>query len=183
MTGSGSLPHRRPGARRQGRAPARPVRRALGRDPWLIVPNRADVERVERELVERRGGLLAGTVGTFDTLFGELARADGEGKRLLGDAERAVVLRRLVDAAQAHGPRLAGLADAVGRALAELDGSLLDADDLPDRLAPLAHAYRAELAALDAWDRGSLRRRAVERLTTELERGARARSSRTASRI
>ena len=75
---------------------------ALGRDPWLIVPNRADVERVERELVERRGGLLAGTVGTFDTLFGELARADGEGKRLLGDAERAVVLRRLVDASQAQ---------------------------------------------------------------------------------
>jgi ATP-dependent helicase/nuclease subunit B len=141
---------------------------ALGRDPWLIVPNRADVERVERELVERHGGLLAGTVGTFETLFGELARADGEGKRLLGDAERSVVLRRVVEATPTDSPRVAGLADAVGRALAELDGSLLDPDDLPGGLAPLAHAYSAELAALEAWDRGRIRRRAVERLTTDL---------------
>ena len=50
---------------------------ALDRDPWLIVPQRADVERVERELVERHRGLLAGTIGTFDTLFEYLARGDG----------------------------------------------------------------------------------------------------------
>jgi len=42
---------------------------ALDRDPWLIVPQRADVEHVERELLEGVGGLLAGTIGTFDTLF------------------------------------------------------------------------------------------------------------------
>ena len=40
-----------------------------------IVPNRADVERVERELVERCGGLLAGTVATFDGLFEHARRA------------------------------------------------------------------------------------------------------------
>ena len=33
----------------------------LERDPWLVVPNRVDVERVERDLVERRPALLAGT--------------------------------------------------------------------------------------------------------------------------
>ena len=42
---------------------------ALDRDPWLIVPNRVDVDRVERELAGRGGALLAGTIGTFDTLF------------------------------------------------------------------------------------------------------------------
>ena len=46
---------------------------ALDRDPWLIVPNRVDVDRVERELAARQGALLAGTVGTFDTLFAHLA--------------------------------------------------------------------------------------------------------------
>ena len=112
--------------------------------------------------MERCGGLFVGTVGTFDTLFGELARADGEGKRAaFGDAERAVVLRRLV-ASQAHGPRLAGLADAVGRALAELDGSLLDADDPTWSLHwPTRTARSSPLST--PGDRGSLRRRAVER--------------------
>ena len=43
---------------------------ALDHDPWLIVPQRADVERVERELLERQGGLLAGTSWTsFDGVF------------------------------------------------------------------------------------------------------------------
>ncbi len=56
---------------------------ALDRDPWLIVPNRVDVDRVERELAGRRGALLAGTVGTFDTLFAALAGAD-QSRRILG---------------------------------------------------------------------------------------------------
>src|SRR4029079_15908541 len=45
----------------------------LGRDPWLIVPNRADVDRVERDLIRRRPALLAGTIGTFDDLFRHVA--------------------------------------------------------------------------------------------------------------
>lgn len=141
---------------------------SLERDPWLVVPNRADVERVERELVERGGGLLAGTIGTFDTLFELLAHGDGNGRRLLGDVERSLLLRRVADEARAPGARFAGFADAVGRALAELDGALLDPDDLPEPLAPLARAYRSELDRLGAWDRALLRRRAVERLTSEI---------------
>ena len=61
---------------------------ALELDPWLIAPNRPDVDRIELELVERCGGLLAGTIGTFDTLFEALAYGDGEGKRVIGDTER-----------------------------------------------------------------------------------------------
>ena len=50
---------------------------ALEDDPWLIVPNRSDVDGVERELLARRGALLAGTIGTFDSLFETLARGGG----------------------------------------------------------------------------------------------------------
>ena len=42
-------------------------------DPVLIVPNRSDVDRVERELLARRPALLGGTIGTFDDLFGRIA--------------------------------------------------------------------------------------------------------------
>ncbi|HEX2303243.1 MAG TPA: hypothetical protein VHH57_06435, partial [Gaiella sp.] len=142
---------------------------AIELDPWLIVPNRSDVEQAERELVERCGGLLAGVVGTFDTLFEALAHGDGAGKRLLGDAERAVLLRKLSDSVPVEGARFSGFADAVGRALAELDGALLEPDDLDEPLASLARVYRQELVAHGAWDRGTLRRRAIERLTGELD--------------
>ena len=46
---------------------------SLEREPVLIVPNRADVERVERDLLARRPALLGGTIGTFDDLFERLA--------------------------------------------------------------------------------------------------------------
>jgi ATP-dependent helicase/DNAse subunit B len=142
---------------------------AIDRDPWLIVPNRADVERIERELVRREGGLLAGTIGTFDALFETLARGDGRARRLLGEAERAVVVRHVVEAAPNDaGSRFPGFGDALGRTLAELDGALLDADDLHEPLASFVRSYRAELERLDAWDRGLLRRRAIERLTGEV---------------
>ena len=52
----------------------------LDRDPWLVVPNRVEADRAERELVARCNGLLAGTVGTFDSLFESLAWANGDGK-------------------------------------------------------------------------------------------------------
>ena len=44
-----------------------------GLEPVLIVPNRADVDRVERELLARRPALLGGSIGTFDDLFDRLA--------------------------------------------------------------------------------------------------------------
>ena len=144
---------------------------ALDRDPWLIVPNRVDVDRVERELAGRRGALLAGTVGTFDTLFGWLAGADQPG-RLLGDAGRSIIVRRLVDdaARDAFGPssRFVGFADSLVGALAEVDANLLVPDDLGSNLGGLARGYVAELERLGVHDRGLVRRRAVSRLTTDL---------------
>ena len=142
---------------------------AIEKDPWLVVPNRADVERLERELVRRCGGLLAGTVGTFDTLFEALAHEDGGGRRMLGDAERALLLRRVAGAAPDEAARFAGYSDAVGRALGELDGALLDPGDLAEPLASHARAYREQLERLGAWDRGALRRRAIDRLTSSVD--------------
>ena len=52
---------------------------ALERDPWLVVPNRLDVDRVERDLIRRRPALLAGTIGTFDDLFRAIADDGREG--------------------------------------------------------------------------------------------------------
>ena len=47
---------------------------ALEREPVLIVPNRSDVDRVERELLARRPALLGGSIGTFDDVFERIAR-------------------------------------------------------------------------------------------------------------
>ena len=140
----------------------------LERDPWLIVPTRADVERVERELVRRCGGLLAGSVGTFDRLFEALAYADEHGRRSIGEVERGVIVRRLVEDASAAGQPFPGFADALARAFADLDAALLDPQQVDEPLSSFGRAYRAELDRLGVWDRGMLRRRAVERLTSEI---------------
>jgi len=144
---------------------------ALDRDPWLIVPNRVDVDRVERELARRRGVLLAGTVGTFDTLFAALAGSDVSG-RVLGDAGRSLIIRHLVGAStlDAFGPssRFAGFTDSLSGALTEVEANLLDAEALGGDFGALTRAYRAELERLGAHDRGMVRRRAVTRLTTDL---------------
>jgi ATP-dependent helicase/nuclease subunit B len=141
----------------------------IGRDPWLVVPNRGDVDSAERELVRRAGALLAGTIGTFDTLFETIANGDGRGRPVLGDIARGVVVRRVADSqSNPVATRFPGFADALGHTLSELDGALLDPDDLDEPLAGLIRDYRSQLELLGRWDRGALRRRAVERLTHDL---------------
>ena len=65
--------------------------------------------------------------------------------------------------------RFAGFADALLSALAELESGLLEPDQLDGDLALLYAAYREELDRLALWDRDLLRRRAVERLRSELD--------------
>lgn len=145
---------------------------AAEHDPWLIVPTRGDVDRVERELVARRGALLAGTIGTFDRLFEWLAGADGGGRRVLGDAERALLVRRVVEADRPRdgqaSARFPGYAEALAATLRELESGLVETDELEEPLATLARTYRSELDRIGVWDRGTLRRRALERLTGDL---------------
>jgi ATP-dependent helicase/DNAse subunit B len=145
---------------------------SLQREPLLIVPNRSDVDRVERELLARRAALLGGSIGTFDDVFERLAAGSADARAPLSAAQRALLVRRVVAAAKLEGlaasARFAGFADALQQALAELESGLLDPGDLDGELAELYAAYRAELDRLGRWDRDLQRRGAVERLRSDL---------------
>ena len=69
---------------------------ALERDPFLIVPHGSDVERIERELLDRCGALLSGEIGTFDDLFERIARAGGSSNPVATDAQRQLIVRTVV---------------------------------------------------------------------------------------
>ena len=145
----------------------------LERDPWLVVPNRIDVDRVERDLVRRRPALLAGMVGTFDDLFRHLADGTGHGIPVASDIQRSLAVRRAVERIELRELRTsastAGFADTALQAIGELESALVDADELEGDLAALAAAYRIELAALGFRDRDGLRRHAVDRLRSDLD--------------
>ncbi len=161
---------------------------AIQHDPVLIVPNAADVERVQRDLLRRTGALLGGSIGTFDDLFRELAHGGGDARPVAGDAQRALVVRRALARTSLNGlgrsARFGGFADALLGVLGELEAGLLepaqlesgrldsgrlDSGRLDGDLGRLYAAYREELDELGLWDRDLLRRRAVERLGSELE--------------
>ena len=145
---------------------------AADRDPYLIVPTRSDVGRVERDLVARADALFGGWIGTFDDLFELLARDGAEARPVLGDAQRSLALRRAVGRAPldrlARSARFSGFADALGQALAEVGAALLDGRELDGELAGLHGAYAEELDRLGRWDRDVLRSRAVERVASDL---------------
>jgi ATP-dependent helicase/DNAse subunit B len=144
----------------------------LSRDPWLIVPNRSDVERVERDLLRRRSALLGGRIGTFDDLFAQVAAGLPNARRVAGDAERTLAVRHAIAEAAPEGlaasSASAGFADVVLTAVGELESALVDPDRVGGDLAVLARAYRSELDRLGLWDRDGMRRRAAERLQSDL---------------
>jgi ATP-dependent helicase/DNAse subunit B len=143
---------------------------AIEREPVLIVPNRADVEVVERELVARSPALLGGTIGTFDDVFERLARTTG---RRASDVQQTLVLRRAVARTELNGlgpsSRSPGFADSLREAIRELQAGLLDPAALDGDLARLYSAYRDELDAVGLVDRDRVRALAVERLTSDLD--------------
>jgi ATP-dependent helicase/DNAse subunit B len=146
---------------------------ALERDPWLVVPNRVDVDRVERDLVRRRSALLAGTVGTFDDLFRQLADSGGDGAPVASEIQRTVALRRAVTRVEledlSSSATTAGFAETLLQTIGELESGLVDASTLEGDLPFLVVAYREELDALGLRDRDGLRRHAVERLRGDLD--------------
>src|SRR5918911_1164084 len=103
---------------------------ALPRDPVLIVPNRSDVERNERELLERCGALLGGRIGTFDDLFTSLARdtAPRAPRPVATEEQRTLVVRRAVSRVSLNGlgrsARFAGFVDALAAAISEVEEGL-----------------------------------------------------------
>ena len=137
---------------------------ALDRDPCLVVPNRGEVERVERDLLTRVPALLGGWLGTFDGLSARIARRSAS-ETLLTPLQRSLVVRRV--AAQASleelgaSARFAGFGDALGDALAELESALVEPEEVDGELGRLYRAYRVELERLGAVDRELLAGRAA----------------------
>src|SRR5256885_16126984 len=113
-------------------------RDAIAREPFLIVPNRSDVDRVEGELLASSGALLGGEIGTFDDLFRQLARDGGEHRPVATDAQRALIVRRALARARLNGwtrsARFAGFADTLSAALVELESALLQPAELQGEL-------------------------------------------------
>jgi ATP-dependent helicase/DNAse subunit B len=145
----------------------------LPREPYLIVPNRSDVERVERDLLAIQPALLGGAIGTFDDLFKRLARGGSESRPVATEAQRALIVRRALAGQSLNGlgrsARFGGFADALLATVGELESGLLDPNDLDGELAALYAAYRGELDRLGMWDRDLLRRHAAERVAGELD--------------
>ncbi|MGH3034875.1 MAG: PD-(D/E)XK nuclease family protein, partial [Gaiellaceae bacterium] len=145
---------------------------ALDRDPFLVVPNRAEVERVERDLFARSPALLGGTIGTFDDLFERIARGDGTHRPVLADAQRTLLLRRVLAGVELNGlgasARFRGFADGLLGAISELESGLLEPQEVEGDLARVYAAYLGELERLGLWDRDVERRHAVRRIEEEL---------------
>ncbi|CAN5781818.1 hypothetical protein BH20ACT14_BH20ACT14_02370 [soil metagenome] len=145
----------------------------LESDPWLVVPNRADVERVERDLLRRRPALLAGRIGTFDDLFEHIIAGHPERRGVASDAQRALAARRAIadtslDALDASAVS-SGFTEVLLAALGELESALFEPEAVGGELGSLARAYCAQLDGLGLWDRDGLRRRAAERIQGDLQ--------------
>jgi hypothetical protein len=67
-----------------------------GAAPTLVVPTRPDVELAERDLLDRRGVVLGGLIGTFDDLFERVLERCGEPVSSLGSLPRRLVLEQVV---------------------------------------------------------------------------------------
>ena len=139
---------------------------ALDEDPILIVPNRPDVDRAERELLKQTGGSSRPDC-TFD---------DPSANRQGNGAHRPVVPRHngRCCAASWRGQRRLGPSARFGgfaegsAPVAELESALLEPGELEGELGRLYGAYRAELDRLGLWDRELERRHAAERAGGEL---------------
>jgi len=145
----------------------------LDREPFLVVPNRAEVDRVERDLLARRGALLGGEIGTFDDLFRSIARGGRERRNVATDAQRALVLRRALAGASLNGlrasSRFSGFGESLLGAISELESGFVDPGEVGGDLAVLYAAYLDELERLELWDRDRERGYGVARVEGELE--------------
>jgi len=144
-------------------------------EPVLVVPNRSDVDAVERDLLRRSPGLLGGSIGTFDDLFDEIARgpaARGSTRPVIGSAQRRLLLGEVVGGAPLNGlgpsARFAGFSEALGNAIADAESGLLEPGEVEGHLGELFARYRAELDRLVLWDRELVRAHAADLVGRDL---------------
>ena len=143
----------------------------LARDPVLIVPNRGDVDRVQRELLAEGGALLAGTIDTFDGVFSRLAAGNGDSRAVLTDAQRSLLVRQLtagVGPTLGGSARFPGFAETLAATLGELEAGLIEPDEVKGELGALYAAYRDELDRLGVRDRDGERRYGADRAARDL---------------
>ena len=134
------------------------------------MPNRADIERVERDLLARSPALLGSWIGTFDDLFARIAGDDSEragiARRRISRLQRSLLLAGVVARTPLNGladsARFPGFTESLGETIAELESGLLEPSDLDGGLRDLYLAYRSELERLGLSDVELERRRAAD---------------------
>jgi len=141
-----------------GRADAvlKRFRDALDRDPVLVVPTGDDVAAFERQLCERGGASLGGSIATFGALTAQIARSLAP--RLAPEltvSERQGLLRAAIARAQPRRLRRSaarpGFAPALDALIAELQAALISPAGFAAIVAELEDpGYESELAALYA---------------------------------
>ena len=145
----------------------------IDREPVLIVPNRADVERVERDLLGKSGALLGGWIATFDDVFREIAAGAQDVRKVASDSQRVLLAQRALGAVSLNGlsasARRSGFVPVLLAALGELQSGLIEPDAVDGDLGRIYTQYRLELDRTGLWDRDLQRARAAERIASDLD--------------
>jgi ATP-dependent helicase/DNAse subunit B len=128
-------------------------RAAAARDPVLVVPTVDDVERFEEELTGEGDVVIGATVGTFNQLFGLVARAtDAPAGPALSRTQRLRVAREAASRAEltilATSSRRPGFPAALEELVSELQAALVDPLALRERAAEES-GYELEIASLN----------------------------------
>ncbi len=127
-------------------------RAAAARDPVLVVPTVDDVERFEEELTGNGEVVIGATVGTFDQLFGLVARAtDAPVGPAVSRTQRLRLAREAGSKPElgilATSSRRPGFPTALEELVSELQAALVDPVALRER-AMEAGPYELEIASL-----------------------------------
>jgi ATP-dependent helicase/nuclease subunit B len=127
-------------------------RAVSSRDPVLVVPTVDDVERFEGELTRDGEVVIGATLGTFDQLFGLVARAtDAPAGPAVSRTQRLRLAREAATRADlkilATSARRPGFPAALDELVSELQAALVDPTSLKER-ATEAGTYELEIASL-----------------------------------
>jgi RecB family exonuclease len=140
-----------PNSGRTGRTLAA-FKTAAARDPVLVVPTVDDVERFEEELTRDGEVVIGATVGTFEQLFGLVARAtDAPAGPAVSRTQRLRLAREAGSRAKlkilSTSSRRPGFPAALHELVSELQAALVDPVSLRER-ASEAGGYELEIASL-----------------------------------